>query len=1233
MAARRSRPNKNTESRSVPNTGQTGIRDGETVYGPSWSNQTAGAKMKIRGQFPPLTDFVVNLPDQLIRDYFNNYPFFKDMSFKDRKAWLIKHQNPNGNMYLQDAKIDVKFEAVSKHIEEKLGPDQTALLVRGNPNDPEGYWPIKEVVAMFPAKPGSKGIGGGRHTLVFRPGIWCLVEDNGPSLADYRGLKVIIETGKVSKGRYRTGNYGIIIQKEPEFLVMSSIPFVDHPDKKEFLMTVLREFVSPDTISEIETQMGWFTPSVHKSLIQKIIRSRCAQVKFLDGIRRSSLDVLRVSFVLLMAAPGTFDPDFQRYTTGFESATKRLAVSILEDGFTLDHETMTTLLSAAIVAQNDKLKSWYPDADLMRRWLAFVEGVMQNPQMYKYDAHQHLDSDELDDISPGDNLKLNYHLLDRIGSFKTDIVMTGSIGLNGGKPRKDRDNDDNSERIMDVVHCIDQHCAPEIAHFVPYKVVVKLGGIPKLFGKVWDRVSGKNARKTPDYLYIDNPDTFVQHVRQAQKLVWLSRSVATKEILATIPNKIKKLKYSLDPSWLSSFIGAFQVRIDGIDTVVVANPDNLLQFQAVKKPSRGESARLTEKQQKKAISKVKELLKEGQQLMNIPQTLRFFRGASVRLTDDEDDYLITLAGSRREIEWRRMLKLPIKFEVLDTDAPEQLSFDKNLDYLEYPLSQTGAGVRPTGSKILARYLSTVPIFVLQRAMLYINFEAKIELNRISRDGSGVDLAVTPEDIGVNQILMTICYLLPTILERKGNVFHVNSGPGLWAIRDVISRKIRNSYPSSLDETLRSNRGWQPLSENDKILRDYQTEIVQDLLETRYKRKARIIWVPMGMGKTTIITTYLDDLINQGKMNKYFIYLYPKGSLTSISAEFEKLNVPIAQVTKKSPKIKPYRINFIEHDHFKFMDLEYIKSLISETFLVVDELHKALDPTLRTSVILEFARLAADTVAMTGTLVKDDELENLVRWLRLTVNFEVTKDNFWVAMAAIMARDVDTGVKIKRKDVETEFTAKEAKRYYASVPSQLGGTAQKIDIFRAMTISHQAIKRGVFNLVRVHLGRRIGVFAVTKDAKHQLELAQQLIESGVPNKAIYLVGTGSPDFRSGQVNLTPNDAPPDFSSSPTKDSTPQVVITTMRYAEGYNLSRYYVMITGVYPSNQATRSQMEGRINRMNQTEKKIYIYTVHAGIFTKILGYYEKTRNFSQALKGFSKQAHIDVDMTQALAF
>jgi hypothetical protein len=63
---------------------------------------------------------------------------------------------------------------------------------------------------------------------------------------------------------------------------------------------------------------------------------------------------------------------------------------------------------------------------------------------------------------------------------------------------------------------------------------------------------------------------------------------------------------------------------------------------------------------------------------------------------------------------------------------------------------------------------------------------------------------------------------------------------------------------------------------------------------------------------------------------------------------------------------------------------------------------------------------------------------------------------------------------------------------------------------------------------------------------------------------------------------------------------------------------HVQITSVYPSNQATRSQMEGRINRLGQASASVTYRIHHIGLLTYILRNHEHAANFEAILSSLA---------------
>lgn len=231
-----------------------------------------------------------------------------------------------------------------------------------------------------------------------------------------------------------------------------------------------------------------------------------------------------------------------------------------------------------------------------------------------------------------------------------------------------------------------------------------------------------------------------------------------------------------------------------------------------------------------------------------------------------------------------------------------------------------------------------------------------------------------------------------------------------------------------------------------------------------------------------------------------------------------------------------------------------------------------------------------------------------------VDFEVNEKNFWVAANGMIARKVNTKVKTYHKDVLVKMKRKTFKKYAQYVPPTLGGDnsypSQK-DIRKAFDICYKVCDRGMVKEVCKFLEKNIGVMLVAKNAQHQDILEKLLIKKGVSPVDIYkLLGDGSIHFTDDTVK---SGTTPDY----------KVVIVPLSKSEGYTLTRLGAMVTCVYPSNQATRQQLEGRINRLSQHRKKIYYKTLHTGILTYVLQKHNNAASLEAVLQNIAKDINL----------
>ena len=87
-----------------------------------------------------------------------------------------------------------------------------------------------------------------------------------------------------------------------------------------------------------------------------------------------------------------------------------------------------------------------------------------------------------------------------------------------------------------------------------------------------------------------------------------------------------------------------------------------------------------------------------------------------------------------------------------------------------------------------------------------------------------------------------------------------------------------------------------------------------------------------------------------------------------------------------------------------------------------------------------------------------------------------------------------------------------------------------------------------------------------------------------------------------------------------DRRPRIVIVPQDCDTGWTGTWCTVLLTGAYPSNQARREQMEGRINRAICQRGVRWIERLHAGILTYMLQRHLAAQSLSQALAHVARE-------------
>lgn len=1125
-----------------------------------------GTEIIIYGEYPPNTRALEEMNEETRRNLItvlSLLPHFSGYSEEKIMAELME-KSIESEVYINDIQgIKMKFIKLGgSYFSDMIDEESRNELMMGNPEN-DGIWDVSEVYSILmkgrKKNVAAKSIEKGRGTLVFRPSIWRLVLNMEIS-GKYNGL-YITPLGEAHIGEVEGRIY--IISDPSCGLVSALNPPLQREDLNKIIMNLLE--VTEEEILATEDLLSKLTPSMHKSLIQKVIRSHANYVSGID-----SRLVLLSSLTLLLLHRGSFVPELQKFNTGIESATKRLAVSICEDSYIENYKVIVSLFSAATISQLDP--SWKPSLEQISFWFQAALTALEDERYFIYST------------KPSEPLPLSLNpysiaprLLNFLRSFEGDINMLNSIN---GKYKKSKVV--NRPEIP-IYHMIDHHCITSVAYyfFTPQNP-------SDLFHLLWEKLSGYNPRKGGR---IDTEDAFVREARFAQEMVWriqydpfFSPLDPQREVVGET-----KIEYTLDESWISKLVGTNEVKVKGGSAIVTVKPDDVSHFIAIKKPSRGNKEPELKEEEKEAA--IKEIMEKYSKGVSVKVKTPAFPGIKeMWLKYDMETGDWSVDGR----PWKEIIKTSISLPLYE-HVPE-MNFENSLTVYGAPGMLKNALNELKG-------MTLISIEVLRRLIFHIsNYRGKIEMFSISRDGSGTDYVVTLEDIEVFKILCYLSYLFPGALARSSlTTFSIVSGPFFWSIRDYIIESYRNRVSSSFSK-------WKSISDTRKrVLWEHQKDTVNRMKERTEKGyRGHIVWIPVGLGKTLIVLTYISWLIEKNLMPPYIIYSLPPEAMESIIAELKAFNLGInilSGIKKDSNRdIKKNVVNIIKHDHMRMMEEELL-NVVPHSFLIIDEFHKVLNPTKRTTVALELSRLSHDFIAMSGTIIKDNNIESLIQWLEQVCEFQVDKENFYVGFSAVISKRVETKVSVERNFIYVMLEGKEKEDYEAYVPPKLGGKKEKPteeDFMRAWEILYSVCYKKMIHACAEYIREGKGVFVVVRNKKDQEKFREELLRDLKENE-IWLITKDTP------INLVSG------TKSPIK-----CVITTPQYSQGYDITAMTVMLTSVYRMNDATREQLEGRINRISQKSSSILILIYHSGFLTSILEKHEYMRAFSSSMKGYA---------------
>lgn len=1142
--------------------GHSGVRSGEYLMGIGSQSKDVMIQVRFPGEnsmFPVCSSFF-KASDPKMRDMFImardllNWGFFASMSVEERIKW-IQSNSTDSDVYLSDVPCELRFISLGNSEfsqGDKISEENRQLLMSGE------WVPMSDVYAMFPAASGR----GKRHSLIFRPSNWVLVDPNAS--VEYSGYLNLL-TGQYSLEKplglecYKAEINFVFDKKMASSRRRAYIGICDEkPDRN------LSHFVNP----LVKEQVHWFTPAVFKSLIQKCIRVRPEEVQFLSGQLLAVEDVLISAFILLVTHPGGFVPNLNTFVKGAESAFKRLGVSLIEDSI-CSLEALNCLFGAALAV---RCGGYVPSLAFVQRCIQWaLAGLQKN--YYQYATKNIISEVAYKNLST--EAKVCCDLIGSLGSFETDINMIHDVLVHNrvilGPPAR--------PPFMHIYHCLDQHSIPDIVHFY----VGPVQGSSAIVQLIWKEGTGINSRKVP---FRVNPD-----VESAQRLLWIAKSPVIKAE-RKLSSDFYQASLDIDSSWIAGLIGPMPLKIGAAELLTFFDPENIDKVISIRRPSRDGELVLSNELRNQAASQVQK--ERYSSPLRVQSSLL---GVDMNVYYRQGDFECHFANGEVS-SWNEFCKSQFRLPYLEEEEVDSNDFSAIVQ-MAYAYSSE-KGIMKGALLAIESYIQRHNLHFLMRLGMYLrSIKSIVSVYKVNRDGSGTYLMGDVNDSAIFRFFLYLSVIIPGVIEATSNLqFRIKFFPFWQKVRQIVFDMIEKVQFKS----------WSCVPQNKRILWENQKEAVNSILDRIASgKRGNMLWMDVGLGKTLIVLSIIEELIKEQRMPRFCVFAITPSSEENIVQQIKLMGLSVnrldGRVLKKdfiNGNLRENCVNLVYHDHLDNLH-QKLKAVSSESFYLFDEVHFMFSNSKRTSVALELAKTCNLFIAMTGTLIKNKDIvkDNIIEWLGQVVDFEVTSSNYMIGVASLISGKKSLPILVTREEIEVPLLDNS---YYDFVDSRFGGNSGHVNYYEAAKICFESIYHGIIQRVQYH--KQLGhgcIFIVAKDKHMQSRLHNQLSSLGFK---CFSIASGN-------------------SISITSASNPQgydIVIATIRFDTGYDVTAAKYMITAPYPSNEATRTQLVGRIVRLSQAAPEVFVETLHCGILSYTLNHHEAARAIARSLSGLQKE-------------
>ena len=989
-------------------------------------------------------------------------------------------------------------------------------------------------------------------------------------------------------------------------------------------------FVIPDaTLCSVSTKVNFQTHNkLHSfltsigtsgmiSLLQKTIRRKVLQFYHPDypSLRFSAENVI-CSIMDLLLNPkqkGIFVPYTGAYVTARQHLLKRLMVIMVEDSEYVP-ESLNVLASGCLLSS--KAPQWTPPQYITNQWKEIALNMWKSNKTSYYETKIKMTPNVLNlDTFP---LATLYEL----GGMQGDKNMFSYVLTHPGMRNTIIYNpqDTTLEPLTTLDIYMDQHVESRLVWLKKQDMTQGKRDFGKELIQFFKEFTGQNPRRNHN-MKIQKEKAMIQ---KEASIMFRNQNV-TKN--SSQKDDMKQpihetFTYQLSNGHLVSLIGQHVVKIKRNKKtkkiLVTVSPDNVKEWIVIPNPSRNA-----------AYNSIDDLDRKAAKEMALLKCKKGFKKKENEIRWDSVNQEWSING----ILW-------------DDYRKEECNVRNYTKHYSLPLNVQ----------------KDVVLFVCS---LMNGYKKTIVFPRMNREGKGTHQQLTGWEGHAYQYMLQLAKQYPDALEPSG-LFNFKSNNVYYRLH--IRKQLLGHFTT--DWTY-------PVPRDKRQLTSEQQLALSKMMKSDMNRMGTFLWMLVGSGKTLTVLHYLEKTKRVNKI----IWCLPKSAMQSVIKEIEMFgwkyeicvstasrkkkydpDLHVRHFTRNNQSIKHGYVTIIEHD-----DVRNVESIITpqmiDTAFVYDEVHKAMDKkTLRTTHALKLAKIAGQLVCLTGTPIVKSSAYPLIQWLNLCVTFDVNYHNFWVAANSMAIVLKPTKVKTRHQNISVPLTSQQRMELYKHLPYAMGGSSssQKADFRKAYKLSRDCVDVHIISLakeyvlsprtkepqclvdekiskldleseqlyaVRVttqfepsidimkHLPQR--VLIVSETMSHSQKLVSMLLQENIsPNDIITVGGSKIPHpdvIHHKSVYLT------EQSQLTNNKDTPRFCVACIQFPEGYTLTWMTTMITGVYPSNQAKRTQMEGRINRVSCQRLHRHYITVMTGLTEFMFQNQIIAKNLESTLKQLNK--------------